>query len=189
MIREEEGLQIISSARHVLLNQLQLIKGYMYMQNPQKANAVIDQLTARLRVQSQLSRLGLPQTTFYLLTKSWSALPYKLLIRVADGVQRSIEPARLALLDQRLKILLEDIALYLQKSVCDSVENTVDLLFLDDQNGLQIKLFFSGLLQSGKTLPGELRERLMNGSFAWKDNYIEATEQQKMRWDLCLLIK
>ncbi|MFT8871511.1 MAG: Spo0B domain-containing protein [Sporolactobacillus sp.] len=91
MFDENDGLRMISSARHALLNDIQLIKGYLYLNQPQKASAVIDRLTDSLRQHSLLSRLGMPKTVFYLINADWAALPFHLTV--------GIDAANLALRD------------------------------------------------------------------------------------------
>ncbi|CAM3094855.1 Spo0B domain-containing protein [Sporolactobacillus spathodeae] len=193
MITEEEGVKIISSARHVLLNQLQLIKGYLYMQKTQKANEIIDQITEQLREQARLSRLNLPKVTFFLTTAVWSALPFQIAVHVAEGLrplsEAPVGAKRLSIIDEQLTMLFAELLTYFKQYASELTDNFFDLYILNDTSGLQIKILYSGALQQKEAAFATFREKLLNDSFPCEEHYIEENEEQKMRWNLCLSIK
>ncbi|MFT8318301.1 MAG: Spo0B domain-containing protein [Sporolactobacillus sp.] len=199
MFDEEEGIKIISSARHMILNQLQLIKGYLYMKQPLKANTIVDRLTEELREQSRLSHLRIPKTAFFLLTSGWTALPFKQFLHVRYGeqedvfMQRSGEEkatADLSVYDSELENFFRNLFNIYKQYASEKLENRVELLFDMSEQTSKIQCVFSGVLNEELTALSQVRQLRLNQSLEWEENYNKiTTEEQRMRWSLCLSIK
>jgi stage 0 sporulation protein B (sporulation initiation phosphotransferase) len=72
MIKERTILEILSQNRHDWLNQIQLIKGYLELERPERALYVIEDIIVQTHQESLLSRLDLPEFSEWLLTHSWN---------------------------------------------------------------------------------------------------------------------
>lgn len=184
MFDEKKGVKLISSARHVLLNDLQLIKGYLYMQQPEKANSVMDRMAEHLRNQARLSHLQIPKCTFFLVTYGWAPHSFQLSFEVS-GSEKNLARHDPALTDffQELFLLLEDQA-------SEMADNFVRIAFEIEESAVTIQVIFTGKLNRVK----EAREKLMaiklNQSLKWVEHYIKNNSLNgKTRWVMCLSIK
>ena len=72
MKKERSILEILSQNRHDWLNQIQLIKGYLELERPERALYVIEDIIIQTHQESLLSRLDLPEFSEWLLTHSWN---------------------------------------------------------------------------------------------------------------------
>lgn len=178
---ETDGLKLIGSARHALLNELQLIKGYLFLKRTEKANELMDQLTDRLRVQAQLSHLQIPECAFYLITYSWAAHSFQFSIGIDGG------EANLSANDHRLSLFFEHFFDILEKFAADSKTNKATVTFHLNATELSVTEQFEGIL----TDAAQARERMAASyrTFPCVEHY-EADDSvpNKVRWQYCLSI-
>ncbi|WP_162297111.1 Spo0B domain-containing protein [Sporolactobacillus pectinivorans] len=184
MINEEKGISMISSARHVLLNDIQLIKGYLYLNRPQKANEVLDRITEKFKNQSRISDLSIPECAFYLIVYDWSVHPFLL------GLTVSGPEADLSEHDRYLTDFFHCFFAVLEEQVSEAAENQVQIIFENLGSAFHISVVFSGVLKDAGKARLQMNEFGLNQSVHWVEHYVTTDSPiGKMRWNLCLSIK
>lgn len=184
MIEEEKGIQYISSARHVLLNDIQLIKGYLFMNRPKKANEVMDRITEKLRNHARLSHLHIPECAFYLIVYEWAAHPFLLQLNVSS------DERDLSRYDRYFTDFFRGFFSILEEQVSDRVENLVEIIFENTESSYNIKVIFSGVLKDAVKARIRMNALKLNQTVDWVEHYvINDSPNEKMRWNLCLSIK
>lgn len=180
-ISETDGLKLIGSARHALLNDLQLIKGYLFLNRVEKANELVDQLTVRLRTQAQLSHLRIPECAFYLITFGWSAHPFHFSINV-NGPETDLSAS-----DHTLTRFIRNFLNVLEKFASDTGTNAAAVTFDTDGTAVNVTESFEGTLtdaaQARKLMAAPYR------TFACVEHYkADDSVPNKVRWQYCLSI-
>lgn len=183
MFDEEKGVELIGSARHLLLNDLQLIKGYLYMSEPWKANMLMDNLTEKLRNQARLSHLYMPKCAFYLITYSWAAHPFRILYEVS-GPEKD-----LSLYDSELNDFFHRLFSILEDQAVDTTENTVQIVFKIKTLASLVHVTFTGRMKDVEEVRKQMDQIDLHQSFHWIEHYIINDTPEQMRWNLCLSIK
>ncbi|WP_170007803.1 Spo0B C-terminal domain-containing protein [Bacillus fonticola] len=69
---ERQLIDVLQNTRHDWLNKLQLIKGNLALERPERVKEIIDEIVIEARQETQLSNLGVPKFAAKLLTFSWS---------------------------------------------------------------------------------------------------------------------
>jgi len=65
------SLQLLQHSRHDWMNRLQVIKGNLELANIDRAKEVIEEIIIEVRQEAQLSSLGVPCVSAWLLTYNW----------------------------------------------------------------------------------------------------------------------
>jgi hypothetical protein len=182
-INETNGLKLIGSARHVLLNDLQLIKGYLFLNRVGKANELIDQVTVRLRIQAQLSHLQIPECAFYLITYSWSAHPFLFSVRV-DGQETDLSGS-----DRTLALFFRKFFGVLESFASETETNRVSVVYSLNRTPVTVTALFEGTL----TDPAHARSKMASMNPYRTLRCVEHYEADdsvpnKVRWEFCLSI-
>ncbi|GGL41145.1 Spo0B C-terminal domain-containing protein [Sporolactobacillus putidus] len=184
MFDEKTGVKLISSARHALLNDLQLIKGYLYMQQPEKANLVMDRMTDNLRNQARLSHLQIPKCTFFLVTYSWAPHSFQLSFEVS-GPEKN-----LAWHDQELTEFFQKLLLLLEEQASEMTDNFVRILFEIEESAVNVHVIHTGKLIRIKEAQEKLMAIKLHQSLKWVKHYItNDSVNGRTRWVMCLSIK
>ncbi|RYL93887.1 stage 0 sporulation initiation phosphotransferase B [Sporolactobacillus sp. THM7-4] len=184
MFDKKKGVQLIGSARHILLNDLQLIKGYLSIKQPEKAMMIIDQITERLRHQSRLSNLNIPKCCFYLTTYRWSASPFDLTIEVSGS------ESDFSSYDQMLFEFFSSFFPLLEKQATETVNNEMLVSFETSGSALNIRMTYAGELNQPDQAEKRLEGLILNQSLMRVKHYITKNRiNGKMRWVVCLSIK
>lgn len=184
MISEETGIKLIGAARHMLLNDLQLIKGYIYMNQMEHANEVISRLTDRLIHQAHLSHLQMPKSSFFLVTSSWFPHPYRLSYSVS-GPERNLSEC-----DESLHAFLNLLIQKLDQHASEFTDNTVHIELEAVPAHVYLHVTFEGQLCDAETMMDEMKKTDLNQSLRWVEHYLtKGKSDNEMRWILCLLIR
>ncbi|RYM06839.1 stage 0 sporulation initiation phosphotransferase B [Sporolactobacillus sp. THM7-7] len=181
---EEQGIRIIGSARHVLLNDLQIIKGYLSMRQAEKAAIVVDRITENLRHQARLSHLHIPKCSFFLLTYQWNPHPFSLMIHVS-GPEKD-----LSRFDQMLTRFFSVLFSIFEEQASETADNQADVFFELNALPMRARIVFTGQLKClGETAKSmELLEPNQFGNRV--EHYIsENGSNEEMRWTICLSIR
>ncbi|MCI1881188.1 MAG: sporulation initiation phosphotransferase B [Sporolactobacillus sp.] len=172
---EKEGISLIGSARHILLNDLQLIKGYLFLQQVEKADALMDRMTERLRSQSRISHLGIPKSAFFLITFPWSVSNIQVEMEVV-GSEKD-----LGSFDESLESFLRR---YFMLTEQLAVDGHVRVIFELSTTGDVLKMIFTGKMNNTVNMhwaePACPFPRLCSKRERTGEN---------VRWKLCLSIK
>ncbi|WP_167578586.1 Spo0B domain-containing protein [Jeotgalibacillus proteolyticus] len=67
------SLELLQHSRHDWLNRLQVIKGNLELANIDRAKEIIDEIIIEARQEAQLSSLGTPRLSEWLLTYNWGS--------------------------------------------------------------------------------------------------------------------
>lgn len=94
-VKEKLDLNFLQFDRHQLMNQLQLISGYLQMNRPESAKESLNKLIDRFHQERKLLQLNLPKFTYWLLMYNKGNPMFRLHYKI--DVQQSIEK-----LDERL---------------------------------------------------------------------------------------
>ncbi|MGL4523215.1 MAG: Spo0B C-terminal domain-containing protein [Bacilli bacterium] len=79
-IRQVPGVvtEVLRHSRHDMLNQLQLVKGYMELGNHERVKEIIDEIVFDAHQETKLSNLKMPRTAELFMTFNWGVHHYKL---------------------------------------------------------------------------------------------------------------
>ncbi len=184
MFDEKTGVKLIGSARHVLLNDLQLIKGYLYMRQPEKANSVMDRMTDYLRNQARLSHLQIPKCTFFLITYGWASHPFQLSLEV-DGPEKNLGRH-----DQALTEFFQELLFLFEEQDLETTDNFVKIRFETGDPEVDIQIVHTGKLADAREAEEKLMAIKLNQSLEWVKHYITNSRVGgRTRWVICLSIK
>lgn len=181
MFDEEQGVGLIQSARHVLLNDLQLIKGYISIKQPEKAASIVDRMTDELRQQARLSAFKMPKCCFFLVTRQWMALPFQISLHVSE------QSRDFSAYDQMIADFFNTLFEIVGRHASDETDNELAIRFALIQQRLSIRVIFSGLMNDKACIRRALLDWKLNHMLAWVEHYTEETRTNgKMGWTMCL---
>ncbi|KIL44545.1 Spo0B domain-containing protein [Jeotgalibacillus soli] len=128
-MKEKIGaLDLLQHSRHDWMNRLQIIKGNLELANVERAREVIEEIVIEMRQEAQLSALGVPHLSEWLLTYNWVRRA-RLMVKfevLTDG-RLPIE------MDPTLYEWLKGVVDKLEQSVCDGVDNELYFIMEIDQ--------------------------------------------------------
>ncbi|MCO7175591.1 Spo0B domain-containing protein [Sporolactobacillus kofuensis] len=184
MFNPKDEVDLLCSARHDFLNDLQLIKGYLFLKKPDKAEEIIGRVTQKLNQQSRLSHLHLPNCSVYLMQYGWSSShAFRLTYEVLGHEDN------LAQYDDDLTEMFQQLFAFLEESSSPVGNNSVRIV-LDTEEKLRILLIFEGKLQEKEKASQQLSKVPVNQSFQWVEHYMINTDSDgSVRWTMCLSIK
>ncbi|WP_165967104.1 Spo0B domain-containing protein [Jeotgalibacillus sp. S-D1] len=135
------SIELLQHSRHDWMNRLQVIKGNLELANIDRAKEVIEEIIIEVRQEAQLSSLGVPRLSEWLLTYNWGrsaplTVKYELLSEGKIPGQ----------LDEPIFAWLKRIVDKIEKSVPVEVNNELYLIFHVDQEQsvLQLTLEYEG---------------------------------------------
>lgn len=183
MFDAKDGIELLGSARHDFLNDLQLIKGYLFLKKPEKAEEVVKRVTEKLYNQSRLAHLHIPNCAVFLMKYGWSSHAFQLVYDI-DGPENDLSAH-----DEDLRYVFQALFTFLEQNASQVADNKVRVV-MDTEVDLRIHLFFEGQLKDNAKAEGQLSKLNMNHSFQWVEHYmIVKDSNQSVRWNMCLSIK
>ena len=163
------SLELLQHSRHDWMNRLQVIKGNLELSNIDRAKEVIEEIIIEVRQEAQLSSLGVPRLSEWLLTYNWKrssrlSVKYELLSEGRIPIE----------LDSPVLEWLKWIVDKIEKSVPADVDNELYLIFQIDQeqSAFRVLLEYEGgpLAYS----PQELLADKEGPSLEWNDSSDES---------------
>lgn len=158
------SIELLQHSRHDWMNRLQVIKGNLELANIDRAIEVIEEIIIEVRQEAQLSSLGVPLLSEWLLTYNWGhtaplTVKYELL---SEGKI----PGEL---DEPIFAWLKKIVGKIEKSVPVEVNNELYLIFHVDQEQsvLQLTIEYEG--GSLSCSPKELLDDAKGPVLKWTD--------------------
>lgn len=149
-----EPVELLRHARHDWLNQIQLIKANLSLNRIERAQQVIEEITAQSQNESKLTNLHISRVAEMLLTFNWHEHRYRLQVEVL-GKERN-----LAENETEIFSLLSEVLALLDRNADWHAENHVMVFFHLEEEEFFITVDFSGRLNNV--------EQLENASFSHK---------------------
>jgi stage 0 sporulation protein B (sporulation initiation phosphotransferase) len=154
MKKNWDTIELLRHCRHDWLNQLQLIKGNLALNNVEKVHAIIDDIVQRTANESNLSNLKANKLASYLLTVNWEGKPFVVDFEITNsGVQLTKYDEMLTKWFTQFFLTLEDVA-------CDGVENHIMLSFQLYEEEQSIVVDFSGKVNELSSIEKMLHTQL-----------------------------
>ncbi|MCO7126420.1 sporulation initiation phosphotransferase B [Sporolactobacillus shoreicorticis] len=164
MFNAEKSIELLNSARHEYLNDLQLIKGYLFLNRTQKVEQVIDKMTEKLNNQSRLAHLQIPECAVFLMQFRWSSHAFALTFEI-DGPERD-----LSAYDKELLNVFQEYFTILEHYSAPIVDNTVRVV-IETGSVLCVDLYFEGEMVDRDAAAEQLNKLNVNHSFQWVEHY------------------
>ncbi|GEB76358.1 Spo0B C-terminal domain-containing protein [Sporolactobacillus inulinus] len=185
MFNEQKAIELLSFARHGLLNDLQLIKGYLFLKQPDKAEEVVERVTEKLHDQTGLTRLQIPQSAIFLMHYRWTAQDFHVTFHI-DGKQKN-----LSAYDHSLALLFKELFLIIEHHASPLSENKVEVIFDTTEPETRISVSFIGILTDPHAAQQKVKKLIVHQSFQWVKHYIinDGSNENEVRWTMCLSIK
>lgn len=170
MISETELIELIRSARHEWLNELQLIKGYLSLNKPDAAEGVIERIIMKAKNEAKLSNLKVPKFTALVLTFNWYSHAFKLDFEVT-GHGFDLSPC-----DDELMLNCQHLLGVFEKHASDLAENQMTLMLHMTEESAVITFDFVGQINDHQQMADQLTKEHLNQSFHLVEHYIEKNE-------------
>ncbi|BBN99314.1 Spo0B C-terminal domain-containing protein [Sporolactobacillus terrae] len=185
MFNEQKAMELLSFARHGLLNDLQLIKGYLFLKQPEKAEEIVERVTEKLHNQTGLTRLQIPQCAVFLMHYSWTAQDFHVTFHI-DGKQKN-----LSAYDHSLALLFKELFSIIEQHASPLSENKVEIIFDTTEPETRISVYFIGILTDPHAAEQQVNNQIVYQSFQWVEHYIinDGSNENEVRWTMCLSIK
>ncbi len=150
----ESVIRTLSHHRHDWMNEMQVLYGYLRLNKPDKAVAVVDRIRTRMEHDSRLSHFGNPKLSVYLLSFRTTCDAMRLDVEVEDGLQLddgSYDAERLA---QAVIGMIN--AIRVRATSAYGSDNVLKLVFSRSAEGLRIDLVYTGELAAADSVDAEL---------------------------------
>jgi stage 0 sporulation protein B (sporulation initiation phosphotransferase) len=136
MLKKWDTIEILRHCRHDWLNELQLIKGNLALNNTEKVHAIINEIVNRATHESDLCNLKANKLASLLLTINWESKPFVVDFEVCYSA------TQLTKYDEILSKWFTQFFLMLEKAVAVGVENNVMISFqlLEDAQTIVVDL-------------------------------------------------
>lgn len=151
-------IQTLSHHRHDWMNEMQVLYGYLRLNKPDKAIAVVDRIRTRMEHDSRLSHIGNPKLSIYLLSFRTMCDAMRLDVEVQDGLQlggSAYEADRLA---QAVIGMINVIRV--RATSGSGYDNVLKLYMSRSAEGLRIDLVYTGDLAAAESVDAELAQCL-----------------------------
>ncbi|MEW9500561.1 Spo0B domain-containing protein [Jeotgalibacillus marinus] len=157
------SLELLQHSRHDWMNRLQVIKGNIELSNIDRAKKVIEEIIIEVRQEAQLSSLGVPRFSEWLLTYNWNRSA-RLFVKYELLNEGQIPQEMDTTIFEWTKKVVDKI----EKSVPDEVNNELYLFFKVDQekSSIQITLEYDGHPLS--SAPEDLMSDLGGPELEWE---------------------
>ncbi|HET7578271.1 MAG TPA: Spo0B C-terminal domain-containing protein [Bacillales bacterium] len=146
MEKQWEPVKLLRHARHDWLNQIQLIKANLSLNRVERAQEIIEEITAQSRNDSKLTNLQMPHITEMLLTFNWQAHFYRLETEVI-GREHDLSDE-----EDKLFPWLADLLQQLDRCADPGVDNHVLVSFRLGDHGVFVTVDFSGAVKDPRAL-------------------------------------
>lgn len=154
MKKEWNVVEVLRHARHDWLNRVQLIKGYISLNNIERVNKILDEIIADAYQESKLSNMNMPEFASLLLVYNWEDhkihLEYEILSEESGN--------GLAIDDNLLTRWTSTFLDILGSSVDDGVENCLSITIEMEDGGYRFFFDFRGRIIEEKAVFNYLHE-------------------------------
>lgn len=96
-MKQWETIELLKHSRHDWLNKIQLIKGYLDLNQLEEVKRILNEVLIETKNFTHLDRLNLPMFATLLYTHNWSSTSFFLDFEVEEGISISIDDQLLAL--------------------------------------------------------------------------------------------
>jgi sensor histidine kinase regulating citrate/malate metabolism len=157
---QRSAIETLSHHRHDWMNELQILYGYLRLNKPDKAIAVVDRIRGRMEHDSRVSHLGIPKLAAFFLSFRTICDTMRLDVEVEEGFrlpdpemdQERLTDAVIGLVNVvRLRVL-----------AATDEENVLRLKLRSDERSVVLEINYNGKLAAKESLYGEW-ERLLEG--------------------------
>ena len=146
-------VEILRHARHDWLNRVQLIKGYISLNNIERVNKILDEIIADAYQESKLSNMNMPEFASLLLVYNWENHKIHLEYEVLGE-----EPGKgLAADDHLLTKWTSSFLDTLSSSVDDCAENCLSITIEEEDGGYRFFFDFRGRIMEESAVLNYLR--------------------------------
>lgn len=146
MEKKWEPVELLRHTRHDWLNHIQVIKANLSLNRIERAQQVIEEITAQSQNESKLTNLHISRVAEMLLTFNWQEHRYRLQVEVL-GKERS-----LAADEKEIFSLLSHVLELLDQNADWGAENLVMIFFHLEEKEVFLTVDFSGGLQDAEQL-------------------------------------
>lgn len=153
MKRDWNTIEVLRHARHDWLNQIQLIKGNISLNNIARVNEIIDEIVAESKHQSKLSNMNLPQFASLLLTCNWENHLFQLEFECVEQNHLCADDHRLA---NWTNVFFE----VLDESIKKFHDNYLSITIESQAKGIGFFFDFSGIIISKDHMEDFLKSQL-----------------------------
>ncbi|MFD0674350.1 Spo0B domain-containing protein [Cohnella sp. GCM10027633] len=151
-------IQTLSHHRHDWMNELQVLYGYLRLNKPDKAVAIVDRIRARMDHDSRLSHFGIPKLSIYLLSFRTMCDTMRLDVEVQEGLQLDRAPYDTDKL--ALAIIGMINVIRVRTGAASSYDNVLKLSLSQSESGLQVDLAYTGELAAADSVNADLTQCL-----------------------------
>jgi len=157
---QHSAIETLSHHRHDWMNELQILYGYLRLNKPDKAVAVVDRIRGRMEHDSRISHLGIPKLAAFFLSFRTVCDTMRLDVEVEEGFclpdpemdQDRLTDAVIGLINVvRLRAL-----------TAAEEENVLWLRLRSDERSVVLEMDYNGRLAAKDSLYGEW-ERVLDG--------------------------
>ncbi|CAG7655300.1 Spo0B domain-containing protein [Paenibacillus allorhizosphaerae] len=154
-------LRLFNHYRHDWMNDIQMVMGYIQLKKVDKLSDLMEKIKEKVRVESCVSKLGIPSLIVYLLSFQAEVKELQLLIRLEEEIHLH-KYRHAAAAEQWITSLLESF----KREAVDSTEmqNTITLQFAKEQDGLCLAAKYEGAYEPKRIQAAEmeLQSRLLD---------------------------
>ncbi|MFC5469450.1 Spo0B domain-containing protein [Cohnella suwonensis] len=155
------SIRTLSHHRHDWMNELQILYGYLRLNKPDKAIAVVDRIRERMEQDSRVSQIGEPELATFLLSFRAMCDTVRLEVDVQNGFHLDGKADRSDRLAKAI-IGLVGIIRYRASSPANGVDNVLKLGFSRDGGEVSVSLVYEGELAASDSVVPEM-ERCVEG--------------------------
>lgn len=141
---EQLLLQMMGRMRHDLLNDLQILFGYIQLKKYDNLQASMEKIRGRILQDSNLFKLGIPSLIIYLLSSRCNIKEFELDI----DLEEEINLAKLPINPEWIIIIIKEMIHLFQKTVAHRAEmdfaNMLSIQFVPDDGALLLDFVFRG---------------------------------------------
>lgn len=146
MRKDWSTVDVLRHARHDWLNKLQLIKGNLDLNKPERVKHIIEEIVIEAQQEAKLSNLKIPQFASLLLTSNWEAHSFQLEFEVFQ------ETDCLHLDDQLLTDWTCSFFDCLHTTLDNFGDNLLSVSIEMQKNGIRFFFEFSGIIKDKEKL-------------------------------------
>lgn len=145
-------INILSHSRHDWLNRIQLIQGYLSLNDIEKVNELIHTFTEESKKETAVSNLAMDSFVSYILTFNWENHPIMLDYEVEGSVRK------LAMYDKEMYGFTKGFFEMLENQVEMFVENQMTITFEINEEDICFFFDFRGKIQASESVKRWLQD-------------------------------
>ncbi|MTT32420.1 sporulation protein [Terrilactibacillus sp. BCM23-1] len=171
MINEKKLIDYFRHMRHDWLNDVQLIKGYLSLENYHEVDRIIDQIITKAKNESKLSNLQVPILTTYIMTYNWLDHHLHLSFQVIGRNDNDLSKY-----DRKMVQVIKKTLRQFDKHVLKYKDNRMFLTFDVSQKKPIIIFDFTGEIENVKVIENSIHSSEMYGLVRFVEHYINETK-------------